>query len=81
MAEAASVEAVGAAVGAPPEADRQPAAMVETPVTERPTCVIILGMAGSGKTTFVQVNLDTGHPSNFEPLRLFFRGSLLTYML
>lgn len=23
---------------------------------ERPTCVIVLGMAGSGKTTFVQVN-------------------------
>jgi polynucleotide 5'-kinase involved in rRNA processing len=23
--------------------------------TEKPTCVIVLGMAGSGKTTFVQV--------------------------
>ncbi len=28
---------------------------------ERPTCVICLGMAGSGKTTFVQVGiLDVG---------------------
>ena len=23
--------------------------------TEKPTCIIVLGMAGSGKTTFVQV--------------------------
>ena len=28
----------------------------EIPLAERPTCVICLGMAGSGKTTFVQVN-------------------------
>ena len=24
---------------------------------KKPTCIIVLGMAGSGKTTFVQVNL------------------------
>ena len=24
-------------------------------IADRPTCIIILGMAGSGKTTFVQV--------------------------
>ena len=29
----------------------------DIPTTERPTCVIVLGMAGSGKTTFVQVNI------------------------
>ena len=23
----------------------------------KPTCIIVLGMAGSGKTTFVQVNI------------------------
>lgn len=27
------------------------------PTKERPTCVIVLGMAGSGKTTFVQVKI------------------------
>ena len=27
----------------------------EIPPQDRPTCVICLGMAGSGKTTFVQV--------------------------
>ena len=35
--------------------------MAEVPMTERPTCVLILGMAGSGKTTFVQVK-STGSP-------------------
>ena len=25
------------------------------PMSERPTCILCLGMAGSGKTTFVQV--------------------------
>ena len=27
----------------------------DTPLADRPTCIICLGMAGSGKTTFVQV--------------------------
>ena len=26
-------------------------------MTSRPTCMIVLGMAGSGKTTFVQVRV------------------------
>ena len=35
----------------------QGSAELETlPMTDRPTCVICLGMAGSGKTTFVQVS-------------------------
>lgn len=25
---------------------------------KKPTCIIVLGMAGSGKTTFVQVSMD-----------------------
>ena len=28
---------------------------------DKPVCIIILGMAGSGKTTFVQVNLTVTH--------------------
>ena len=30
-------------------------------MSERPTCILCLGMAGSGKTTFVQVELIPGH--------------------
>ena len=54
MAEAAesgvSIEASAAA----PEASSEDTV---TPMSERPTCVICLGMAGSGKTTFVQVKI------------------------
>ena len=40
-------ESATAAVGA--------ARLPDIPVANRPTCIICLGMAGSGKTTFVQV--------------------------
>lgn len=37
------------------------------PTTKKsPTCLIVLGMAGSGKTTFVQVKF-----SNFEKVLMF----------
>lgn len=45
----------------PPEAsaagtDSSPAAAAAAaPVQDKPVCLIVLGMAGSGKTTFVQV--------------------------
>lgn len=45
MAEASSV-----VVSAP-----SPSEVLDTAMTDRPTCIICLGMAGSGKTTFVQV--------------------------
>jgi GTPase SAR1 family protein len=48
MAEAA-VSSEGSA--AAPEASSE---QLVTPMSERPTCIICLGMAGSGKTTFVQ---------------------------
>ena len=31
---------------------------VELAMSERPTCILCLGMAGSGKTTFVQVEIS-----------------------
>ena len=30
---------------------------IQPPKQTKPTCIIVLGMAGSGKTTFVQVTL------------------------
>ena len=57
MAEAADGDrVVGEGSAAPPVASSA------TPITERPTCVICLGMAGSGKTTFVQVKIEAGYP-------------------
>ena len=59
MAEAA-VSSEGSA--AAPEASSE---QLVTPMSERPTCIICLGMAGSGKTTFVQVQIKTRGIINF----------------
>ena len=40
----------------PPTAAQGGSALETLPMADRPTCVICLGMAGSGKTTFVQVS-------------------------
>lgn len=59
MAEAMDVQApenLGEGVGAA----RIPAI---PPATARPTCVVCLGMAGSGKTTFVQVTYHGAPPA------------------
>ena len=34
------------------------ARLANLPMADRPTCIICLGMAGSGKTTFVQVGIN-----------------------
>ena len=39
----------------PAEAATGAARIPDIPLASRPTCIICLGMAGSGKTTFVQV--------------------------
>lgn len=36
-------------------------------ITPRPICMIVLGMAGSGKTTFVKKITQFGHLQNMKP--------------
>lgn len=36
-------------------------------ITPRPICMIVLGMAGSGKTTFVKKLTQLGHLQNMKP--------------
>ena len=51
MAEAADADATTSEASTSTEAPD----VSKTPMADRPTCVICLGMAGSGKTTFIQV--------------------------
>ena len=42
-------------------------------LASKPTCIICLGMAGSGKTTFVQVNhYINGHMQEMTLIEIFF---------
>jgi len=50
-------EMVDCEVTATPLSSDAAAAASATTRNKKPTCVIVLGMAGSGKTTFVQVIL------------------------
>ena len=51
----------------------------ESPMGEKPTCVVCLGMAGSGKTTFMQVR--SSNCGFVLYLSIFYRESVLTFTL
>ena len=55
MAEAASSVAAASVAGSSGDGAGM-SDVLGLPLQERPTCIICLGMAGSGKTTFIQVN-------------------------
>ena len=38
-----------------PNVSDQASCSKESPMSDKPTCIVCLGMAGSGKTTFMQV--------------------------
>ena len=54
MAEAASSVATASVAGSSGDGAGM-SDVSELPLQDRPTCIICLGMAGSGKTTFIQV--------------------------
>ena len=62
MAEAADRVTTSQTVTDTPDTSR----LSDTAMIDRPTCIICLGMAGSGKTTFIQVCMrPTQHTSSY----------------